>query len=99
MNAKTWLLGIWIALMSTTSLAAEPKLVIKENDSLQDVLRGQADKKIGVLLNSGVELHGVLKEVGAKVIRLQELRNRETFDAVIPLSEVSAVLIDNHLFD
>ena len=48
-------------------------------------------KKVTVVLQSGTELSGKVKDVGNNTLTLSELSGKELFDAVVDLDDISAV--------
>ncbi len=93
---KHLILSILLITASAPVFAAKPQLLIQQDLTLNQLLKGQADKRVGLILQNGQELSGILKEVGDQVVRLHQLSGREYFDAVIRLDQVTAVVIRNN---
>lgn len=61
--------------------------------ALMKALQEREGKRATVVLNSGVEMTGVVASVSDDAVRLSELSGREFFDAVIDLDKVQAVVV------
>jgi len=73
--------------------AQDTKLEVRSGDSVKTVLDRQVGKRVGLVLNTGAELAGVVTAVGDHVVHLSELTGREFFDAVVSIDRISAVVI------
>ena len=84
---------IAVGLVPSAAWAQDAKLEIKSGDTVKSVLERQVGKRVGVVLNSGPELTGVVASVGDTVVHLSGLTGRDYFDAVISLDKIGAVVI------
>jgi small nuclear ribonucleoprotein (snRNP)-like protein len=85
-------------LVSPLTIAADqtpdaPKLEVQQQDTIESILRRHVGKRVTVRLEGGEELTGIVRTVGAKVVHLSDLANRDFYDAVIELEDLSAVVI------
>lgn len=83
-----------IALMSTTSLlAADAKLELKDDDSVKQVLSRQVGQVVELRLGSGDKIGGKVEKVGANLVHLSQITGAEFFEAVVDIESVSAVVV------
>ena len=85
-------------LLSPLTTAADqapegPKLDVQEQDTIASILQRHVGKRVTVRLEGGDELTGTVRSVGAKLVHLSDLANRDFYDAVIELEDISAVVI------
>lgn len=72
--------------LSLLSLSAAAK-----DEAMASILKDRNGKKVTVVLQSGTELSGKVKDVGNNTLTLSELSGKELFDAVVDLDDISAV--------
>jgi hypothetical protein len=84
--------GIALAILFATAAIAAP-LAVGADDSVQQVLQGQAGKRVTIRVRAGEELSGTVRTVNKEVVHLGELSGKEFFDAVIPLESIDAVIV------
>ena len=75
-----------------TSVFAEPP-VVKDGDTIANVLEGYKGKRVTIRLQGGEELTGKVRFISKELLHLGELTKREYFDAVIELAKVEAVIL------
>jgi type II secretory pathway predicted ATPase ExeA len=68
-------------------------VVVDQATTMRAVLFKQNGRPVTLMLDSGQELSGVVKEVGDKVVHLASLTGKEFYDAVVDLDEVTAVVV------
>lgn len=90
------LLALVLSVFVPAVSAAKPQLVIESEHNLEMILSGQKGNKVGLILDNGMELSGILKDVGEHVVRLHQLSGREYFDAIISMDEITAVVLRNN---
>jgi hypothetical protein len=82
-----------LVLVSDASSQERVPVVVGEAGTVRTVLFKQTGRQVTLLLDSGQELTGVVKELGDKVIHLTGLVGKEYFDAVVDIEKVTAVLV------
>lgn len=76
---------------------AKPELVAVEgaaynvHSSLVENLKTFMGKKVYITLNCGKVFAGYIKEVGDHLVHLEKLDGKDYFDALIPVSRISAI--------
>ena len=80
------------AMIATTPVYAQ-EVAITPSDTMQSILAAQKGKRVTVRLGSGQELTGTIREASATLVVIGAITGREFFDAVVPLTEIEAVLI------
>lgn len=61
------------------------------NSSFADNLNSFVGKKVYVTLDSGNTFAGIVKDVGNQLIHLEKLENKDYFDALIQIKNISAI--------
>jgi len=85
--------GMTLGILLFTTAATAAPLAVGPGDDVQQVLQGQAGKRVTVRVRAGEELSGTVKTVNEDVVHLGELSGKEFFDAVIPLDSIDAVIV------
>jgi hypothetical protein len=75
------------------AIAQDGRLEIREKDTVKSVLERHVGKRVGLVMESGPDLTGVVVNVGDHVVHLGELQGREFFDAAVRLDRINAVVI------
>ena len=76
---------------------AKPKVVAIEgigynvNSSMADNLKSLVGKKVYVSLDSGKNFAGFVKEVGNHLMHLEKLDDKDYFDALLRIENISAI--------
>lgn len=83
---KHFLVPALAAGLSLLSLSA-----VAKDEAMVSILKDRNGKKVTVVLQSGTELSGKVKDVGNNTLTLSELSGKELFDAVVDLDDISAV--------
>jgi len=83
---KHFLVPALAAGLSLLSLSA-----VAKDEAMASILKDRNGKKVTVVLQSGTELSGKVKDVGNNTLTLSELSGKELFDAVVDLDDISAV--------
>lgn len=105
MRTKTLsLFGVAVALLALAAfftlsqdVAAKSRTVAIEgmsydvNSSMADNLTGLIGKKVSVTLASGAKFTGFVKTVGDHLIHLEKLEEKDYFDALIRIENISAI--------
>ena len=73
--------------------ASAEQFAIKSEDTIAKVLAGQKGKKITITLTQGEELSGTVANITDELLQLEQLTGKEFYDAVIPVKNISAVII------
>ncbi|TDU32363.1 hypothetical protein DFR24_1757 [Panacagrimonas perspica] len=81
-----FLASVVAASLSLLSLSA-----VAKDEAMASILKDRNGKKVTVVLQSGTELSGKIKDVGSNTLTLTELSGKEFFDAVVDLDDISAV--------
>jgi hypothetical protein len=90
------LLTATLLALNPTPTIAEQNLVPVEgayftvNASMSQNLKTFTGKRIGVTLDSGAVISGVVKEVGDHFLHLEKLDRKEYFDSLIRIEDISA---------
>ena len=93
----TFISFILVSILSSTLTFAGTKVVaieganFKVNNSMTNNLRSFSGKRITVVLNSGNKLSGFVKKVGDNLLHLEKLENKDQFDALIKINNISAI--------
>ncbi|MBI4006306.1 MAG: hypothetical protein HY356_06520 [Gammaproteobacteria bacterium] len=82
-----------LVLTTMTQTVSAEQLAINKDDTIVNVLEGQKGKKVTVKLVSGEELSGTVTNVTDKLLHLGQLTGKEFYDAVIPVKDVSAIIV------
>lgn len=61
------------------------------NASISDNLKSLAGKQVYVTLDSGKTFAGFVKEVGDHLLHLEKLQDKDYFDALIKIQNISAI--------
>lgn len=93
MRRKILALVIVLSLASLAVVAQEAKVLVDKDDTLATVLNRHISKTVTLKLDSGEEVTGKLRLVGARVVHLQELSGKEFYDAVVELEDVEAIVV------
>lgn len=85
-------------LVSPLTTLADPaadaqQLEVQQQDTIASVLQRHVGKRVTVRLEGGEELTGTVRTVGTKVVHLSDLANRDFYDAVVEIEDISAVVI------
>ena len=90
-------------LLTIISLAVPDELVAKNkveaiegmsfnvNSPLADNIKSLVGKKVSVVMISGNVFTGFVKEVGPHLIHLEKLENKDLYDALIRIENISAI--------
>lgn len=94
---------IYLSLLAAALLVANPTLTIAKqnlvpvegayftiNASMSQNLKSFVGKRIGVTLDSGAVISGVVKDVSDHFLHLEKLDRKEYFDALIRIEDISA---------
>jgi len=81
----------FLAAAVATSLSLMSLSAVAKDEAMSSILKDRNGKKVTVVLQSGTELSGKVKDVGSNTLTLSELSGKEFFDAVIDLDDISAV--------
>ena len=84
---------VLIALLATMQTVTAGQLTINNDDTMAKVLAGQKGKKITITLTQGEELSGTVANITDELLHLEQLTGKEFYDAVIPVKNISAVII------
>ena len=95
MGTFRFVVGAALVVMTLGSPARgeDAALAVKNEDTIQTVLRTHSGKPVTLRLGSGEEVGGTVKTVGLHVVHLTELSGKEFFDAVVPLDRIDAVVV------
>lgn len=74
-------------------LASDPSFSIQKEQTIRDILENQVGHYVKVKLDSGEELGGMVKTIGANVLHITELSGRDYFDAVIRIESIDAIIV------
>ncbi|MEJ2545368.1 MAG: hypothetical protein P8Y99_14970 [Calditrichaceae bacterium] len=61
------------------------------NASIADNLKSLLGKQIYVTLDSGKTFAGFIKEIGNQLLHLEKLQDKDYFDALIKIEDISAI--------
>jgi hypothetical protein len=75
------------------SFAQDARLEVREADTIKSVLERHVGKRVGLVMQTGPELTGVVVAVGQHVVHLGQLQGREFFDAAVSLDRITAVVV------
>ncbi len=94
MNARRTVLLLTLLVLPALTMAADKKdkYRINPNDHIKDILEKEIDLPVKLRLRSGAEINGTVARVGASVVQVSEVAGMEYYDAVINISDISAVL-------
>jgi len=95
MKARMAVVAVLMALcfiLSAISLFAE-EFQIENQDTIKSFLDKNVGKTVGVRLQSGEELTGVVTKVGQHVVHLSKIAGREFYDAVIRIDGINTVVV------
>ena len=70
----------------------EPHIELYQENALQVNLNKLHGKKVIILLKSGAELEGTIKEVGTRLLHMEKITNRAFYQGAIQISEISTLL-------
>jgi small nuclear ribonucleoprotein (snRNP)-like protein len=95
MKARMAVLAALIAgcfILTAIPLFAE-EFQIDNQDTIKSFLEKNVGKTVGVRLQSGEEVTGVVTKVGQHVVHLSKIAGREFYDAVIRIDGIHAVVV------
>ena len=69
----------------------EENISYNVNSSLADNLNSFVGKKVYITLDSGKTFAGNVKDVGNQLMHLEKLENKDYFDALINIQNISAI--------
>jgi hypothetical protein len=81
------------ATLTTTAMAADPKVTLVRDDSPASILRKSTGQRVELVLKSGQRLAGKIEAQGDQTVHLTALAGQELFEAVIVIDDVSAVIL------
>jgi hypothetical protein len=87
------LLAVSCLCVPAATLAQDARLDVREADTVRNVLERYVGKRVGLVMQSGPELTGVVVTVGQHVVHLGQLQGREFFDAAVSLDRINAVVV------
>lgn len=99
MVRKLILLSALISFLAIPFLSAPvcradvPKFDLDTEQVIRENLTKLSDKTVTLRLTSGEEVSGKVSEVGKTAVRLSALTGKEFYDAVIPLTQVVALIV------
>ncbi len=70
-------------------------LELYQDNAMQLNLNKLHGKKVIVILDSGAELEGTIKEVGTRFLHLEKITNRAFYQGVVKISEITTLLFKN----
>ena len=76
-----------------TSAAFADKLAFDPADTTATILKKQTGQKVELRMKSGEKISGKVEAVGTNAVHLSALAGQEFFDAVVTLSDISAVIV------
>jgi len=76
---------------AAAGVAELPGLGYDVNTAMADNLKSLLGKKVRVTLSTGVAFTGNVKAVGTELLHLEKLEGREFFDALLRISEITAI--------
>ena len=80
-------------LVAHDCIADVPKFDLNAEQVIHENLTKLSDKVVTLRLTSGEEVSGTVSEVGKTAVRLSALTGKEYYDAVIPLTQVVALIV------
>jgi hypothetical protein len=86
-------LNLSTVLFAAGKKEAENKIELRDTTTTISFLEKQRGKEVTVWLASGGEITGTVAAVRRHVVRLSELKGKESSDAVISTSSIEAVII------
>ncbi len=94
--ALALILAIAIIVLPNEAVAGRKTMAIEgvsysADQPMSDNLKSFVGKKVSVILNSGKTFTGLVKEVGPHLVHLEQLENREFFDALIRMESIAAI--------
>jgi len=85
--------GIFVAAIACSSLAAQEKPAVQPNATVLSILQGNAGKAVELHLRSGEKIGGRVGQVTDNIVYLSHLTGAEFFDAFVDVKDISAVVI------
>ena len=82
-----------IILTATICWADLPALDLDSTEAMRENLRKMSEKVVTLKLSSGEEISGKVTQVGKSAVHLSSLTGKEFYDAVVPISEVVALVM------
>ena len=94
MMTRRAVLFLTLLVLPALTVAADKKdkYLINPNDHVKDILEKEIDLPVKLRLKSGAEINGTVVRVGVSVVQIAEVAGMEYYDAVINISDISAVL-------
>ena len=81
-----------LSALHTSTLTAKP-LVLTYEESMVSLLIKHKRENITLKLSSGVELTGTINKITQNFILLHSLEGRESYDAVVFMKDIQAIII------
>ena len=93
MKQYSFLLVIFVATLTCSSLLAQEKAALQPNASVLGILQASAGKSVELHLRSGEKMGSKVAGVTDNVVHLSNLTGAEFFDAFIDAKDISAVVV------
>jgi hypothetical protein len=93
MKHYSFLLVIFVAALTCSSLLGQEKAALQPNASVLGILQANAGKSVELHLRSGEKVGGRVAQVTDNIVYLSHLTGAEFYDAFIDVKDVSAVVV------
>ena len=65
----------------------------RHDDNIEEILLRSKKKSAYIILHSGKEYYGIIKEIGLHCLVLEQTAGRDYYDAIIRIADISSVEI------
>ncbi len=86
-------MAVLLAAGGKTVSAEEPKLEIRNSQTLKEVLLERVGKRTTLKMQSGEDIDGTVTMVGEQLIHVSRLTGKDFYDAIVRLDRINAVII------
>ena len=93
MKRSTIVVALLFAYLGCAPTVFADDLIVRSGDTIPKLLIDFRGKVLTVRLNSGEEMTGRVRVVTGELVQLGELSNQEFFDAILDISQISAIIV------
>jgi hypothetical protein len=79
-------------MFSPLSFAQDVKFELNKGFGMKEILTSYQGKRVGIRLDSGEEVEGIITTVGDQLVHVSKLSKRDFYDAVVRLDKINAVI-------
>jgi len=93
MKYRLVVIAMLLVCLGLTQSVFADELTLKAGDTIQKILENYKGKQVTLRLTHGDELTGKVRSVTKELVLLSELSDRDYYDGVIDIGQISAVVV------